>query len=134
MEVGGYYDFLCLVFCYILLLMKNRKNTLDSGAVRCLVYQIPDDNDIYYATALEFNLTVSADSDDVALLELREQMKEYIVTAREKNAPQILNQEVDEGLERVWLSVVHNEKQEDGLSHLIPLLAATTPITVAVSV
>ena len=45
----------------IIVYMKNvKENTLKEASVRCLVYQLPDDMGIYYATALEFNLTVSA--------------------------------------------------------------------------
>lgn len=125
------------VFYYILLVMKhgvNTANTVYSGIVRFLVYQISDDPGVYYATALECNLTVSADNDDEALLELREQLKEYIATARKENAPELLNQNVDEDLERAWLQMTRNEGQEAVPSHLKPLFAATSPIAAAVSV
>ena len=70
--------------------------------VRCLVYQLADDGeDIYYAAALEFNLTVSDEDGDLAFSILREQMEAYVETAREKDAPELLNQEVDSDLERV---------------------------------
>ena len=84
------------IYSAILKPMKKGENTLDAGIVRCLVCQIADDGeDVYYVTALEFNLTVSAENDDLALQDLHEQVKEYIAIAREKNAPHLLNQEVD---------------------------------------
>ena len=111
--------------------MKKRENTLHSGVLRCLVYQLSDDAKVYYATALELNLTVSAESDDLALLELREQIKAYIATAREENAPELLNQKADPDLEKAWLNMTRNEEQEEESAkalQLKPLFAATSPI------
>ena len=113
--------------------MNNKgKNTLDKGLVRCLVYQLADDGeDVYYATALEFNLTVSADDGDSAFSILREQMKAYVETARGKDAPELLNQEVDPDLERVWVGMVSNEQEREKVAtalHCQPIFAATSPI------
>ena len=114
--------------------MRKKENTLHSGVLRCLVYQLSDDPGVCYATALELNLTVSAESDDLALLELREQIKAYIATAREENAPELLNQKADANLEKAWTNMMHNEEQEEGVEapQLKPLFAATSPIAAAV--
>ena len=115
--------------------MKKKENTLHSGVLRCLVYQLSDDAEVYYATALELNLTVSAESDDLALLELREQIKAYIATAREENAPELLNQKADANLEKAWVNMIRNEEQEEEsveALQLKPLFAATSPIAAAV--
>ena len=109
-----------------------KKNTLDEGMIRCLVYQMPNDNKkIYYATALELNLTVSASDTTIALLDLQEQIKEYIATAREQKASELLNQEVDADLERAWSALIQKEefKESDATTEsLIPMFASTSPI------
>ena len=111
---------------------KKGKNTLDKGVVRCLVYQLADDGeDVYYATALEFNLTVSAEDGDSAFSVLREQMEAYVETAQEKDAPELLNQEVDPNLERMWVEMVTNEQKEGdkvATSHCRPIHAAISSI------
>ena len=111
---------------------KKEKNTLHKGVVRCLVYQLTDDGeDVYYATALEFNLTVSAEDGDSAFSILREQMEVYVETAQEKDAPDLLNQEVDPNLKRMWVEMVTNEQKEEDkvtTSHCRPTHAAISSI------
>ena len=118
-----------VVSCCATLFPMN--NTLETGTVRCLVYQLPDDSSIYYATALEMNLTVSAENSDIALLELREQVKEYIATALEMKAPELLNQEIDGELEQVWTKTIgtnQEDKEEKQASPMMPVFATASPL------
>ena len=121
----------------IVTIMQKKENTLERGAVRCLVYQLLDDKNIYYATALEFNLTVSAEDKYSALLDLQEQIEEYISIAREKNTPQSLNQKVDPDLEKVWFSVISNDSEQNDKSkqtHQCIPIAATSELINAIAV
>lgn len=77
-------------------------NSFEKAVLRHLVYQTPDDNDRYYATTLEMNLTVSAKDPRAAMAALDEQTHEYLTSAQENDAPDLLNQEVDKTLEQVW--------------------------------
>lgn len=87
------------------------KNTLKQGSVRVLVYQ-DKKNKKWYATALEFNLTVDATDKTVAFLELEELIKEYIKIVQEMKSVSILNQKVDLELEKIWLNSIDSKKQK----------------------
>ena len=70
-----------------------------------MVYQ--DKKDLtWYATALEFNLTVDGVDSVEVFLELKEAIKNYIKTAKELKMQSVLNQEIDKELEAIWKSNV----------------------------
>lgn len=77
------------------------KNSFAKGIVRILTYK-EKKKEIYYATALEFNLTVSADDETVALLDLQQQIESYIQAAKDLKDKTLLNQKADPILEREW--------------------------------
>ena len=112
--------------CAILWIMKN---TLKEGTIRCLIYQMPEE-DIYYGVALELNLSTTSASKELVMLQLQEQVEEYIKTAQEENAPELLNQEVDAELEKMWLEMMDTEQadREALQSPFVPILAISSPI------
>ena len=60
-------------------------------------------------------------------------MKEYFLIAREQNAPEILNQEVDKDLEDMWDRIINNgkiEKKDVRKDSPIPVHAVRSPIIV----
>jgi hypothetical protein len=80
--------------------MAKFKNTLQRGSVRCIVFK---EDDTYYATALEFNITESGDTPREALLLLFEAVTGYVEAARKiKARPSILNQKPDSEYEEMW--------------------------------
>ena len=87
------------------------KNTFKKRSVRVLVYQDKKDK-TWYATALEFNLTVDATDKNVAFLELEELIKEYIKTAQKIKSVSVLNQKADPELEKIWKEAIVNKNQK----------------------
>lgn len=85
------------------------KNTLKKGSVRIISYKDKKD-ETFYATALEFNLTVDAQSKEEALLELKEAVLDYVKIANDLNDPSILNQNPDVELEKMWEDLINNRK------------------------
>ncbi|MDE0243315.1 MAG: hypothetical protein OYG31_01205 [Candidatus Kaiserbacteria bacterium] len=78
-------------------------NSFERLVIRSLVYQILDDKEgLYYATALELNITVSAKDSRTAKATLDEQIGEYITATQDNDAPELLNQEVDKEMEQLW--------------------------------
>ncbi len=82
-------------------------NTFEKGQARVLLYRDNTDG-VWYATALEFNLTIDGDDKSVVLLELERAMREYVQSARELGAVQLLNQEPDPELVALWESFIEN--------------------------
>lgn len=79
--------------------MKHR-NTLQKGALRCLVFQ---EDDAWYAVGLEFNIVESGDTPQEALLMLFEAAQGYLESAQKiKARPAILNQRTDAEYEERW--------------------------------
>ena len=103
-----------------------KMNNFEKGQVKLLVYR--DNNDgVWYASALEFNLTVDGDDKNTVLLELDRAVKEYIKSAKEIGAVELLNQEADPELLSLWQA--HNEnRMTDVASPYTPYLAATESI------
>ena len=104
---------------------KKPKNTLTHGSIRSLVYYSPEER-LWYGAVLECNLSVSSEKSRAdAMAILHEQTAEYIRTAWEIDAPEVLNQTVDEELETLWNHLIHRKKQP-AETPLVPLFAATS--------
>jgi hypothetical protein len=82
-------------------------NSFERGQVRILVYRDNADG-VWYGTALEFNLTVDGDDKNTVLLELDRAVREYVQSARELNAVELLNQEPDPELVALWEAKINN--------------------------
>ena len=91
--------------------MKKYKNTLQKGSVRYIVFQ---DEGVWHAVGLEFNIVESGDDPREALLLLFEAIQGYVNSARKiKARPMILNQKTDEEYESMWNALQNREKSSD---------------------
>ena len=77
------------------------KNTFTQREVKILTYK-EKKSDAWYATALEFNLTVDGDNSNDVIAQLYDQIEEYIISARELDDMSLLNQEPDPNLLEMW--------------------------------
>lgn len=81
--------------------MKKHKNTLQKGSIRYIVFQ---ENEVWYAVGLEFNIVESGDTPQEAMILLFEAFSGYIESAKKiKMRPGILNQKPDSKYEKMWL-------------------------------
>lgn len=79
--------------------MQNQ-NTLQKGSVRYVVFQ---EQNAWYAAALEFNIVVSGDDPQEVLILLLQAINGYVKSARKAKAqPHILNQIPEPEYERLW--------------------------------
>lgn len=85
-------------------------NTFEKGQVSILIYRDKIEG-VWYGSALEFNLTIDADDRNTALLELDRAVKEYLQSARELNAVELLNQEPDPELLALWEAKMQNAEE-----------------------
>ncbi len=85
-------------------------NTFEKGQVRTLVYRDKVEG-IWYGTALEFNLTVDGDDKNTVMLELDRAIKDYVHSARDMGAVELLNQEADPELEQLWQGHIANSAE-----------------------
>lgn len=83
------------------------ENTFNKGQVKVLVYQ-EKESGTWYASALEFNLTVDSDDKSVALFELHNAITSYIESAEEIGDVRLLNQDPDPELLQLWNSRISN--------------------------
>ena len=75
--------------------------------IRVLVYK---EGGVYYASALELNITSSGDDKFLALYNLDEAVRGYIEIIQKENLSEnLLNQEVDPDLENLWNNFVQNK-------------------------
>lgn len=88
------------------------KNTFNNGQVKVLVYR-ERDADIWYASALEFNLTIDGTDKSAVLIELQQAIHDYIVSAREIGDVSLLNQEPDPELTELWNINVLSQVPQD---------------------
>lgn len=88
-------------------------NTFAKGQVRILIYRDNVEN-VWYGSALEFNLTIDGDDKNTVLLELDRALIEYIRSAKEIGSTDPLNQEPDPELLALW--VAHNENRQAELT------------------
>lgn len=101
-------------------------NTFGRGQVKILVYR-DNAEGVWYASALEFNLTVDGDDKTTVLLELNRAISEYIKSAQEIGSVELLNQEPDAELLSLWQAHTEN-RQSEITSPYTPYLAATETI------
>jgi hypothetical protein len=87
-------------------------NTFKKGSVKVLVYQERSTN-IWYASALEFNLTFDGNDKKSVLSELQLAISDYITSAREIGDESLLNQEPDPELLALWEADIHQEISEE---------------------
>ena len=85
--------------------MEKLKNTIQKGSVRYMVFK---EKSVWYAAALEFNIVVSANDPNLALLDLFEAINGYVKSFKKiKGArPFALNQKSDPEYEKMWSAVV----------------------------
>src|SRR5882672_8879051 len=80
--------------------MKQRRNTLDLGSVRYIVFK---ENDTWYGVALEFNLVVEGDDQQTVFFDLQNAIRGYLAAARKsKLRTKVLNQKSDREYEALW--------------------------------
>jgi hypothetical protein len=77
------------------------KNTFSQGSIRVLIYK-EKDQDIWYASALEFNLTVDGNDKSMVFLEIQQAIHDYVASAKEIGDVSLLNQDPDPELLVLW--------------------------------
>jgi hypothetical protein len=82
-------------------------NTFDKGQVRTLVYR-DKASGVWYGTALEFNLTIDGEDKNIVVLELDRAIKDYVHSARQLGAIELLNQTTDPELDHLWQAHINN--------------------------
>src|SRR3989344_2835295 len=77
------------------------KNTLDKGSVRYIVFQ---DDGVWYAVGLEFNIVESGDDPRIALNNLLDAVQGYIESCKKVKGSRLspLNQVTDVEYEKLW--------------------------------
>lgn len=91
-------------------MIKGRKNTLDSGRVRWIVFE---EEGTWFGVALEFNLAVEADDPQLALADLHTAIRGYVAAARKsKMRTQVLNQEPAAEYSILWKYLEHRENRK----------------------
>lgn len=83
-------------------------NTFNKGQVRVVVYK-ERDNEVWYATALELNLTVDSDNKSSVVLELEQAVVDYIQSAQEIGDVTLLNQTPDPEILELWEKRMNNQ-------------------------
>lgn len=82
-------------------------NTFDLGQVRVLVYR-DEAEDVWYASALELNLTIDGTDKNAVFLELNHAIAEYHRSAEEIGDVALLNQTPDPELVALWDACIQN--------------------------
>ena len=91
-------------------MIKGKKNTLDSGRVRWIVFE---EEGTWFGVALEFNLAVEADDPQLALSDLHTAIRGYVVAARKsKMRTSVLNQEPAAEYAILWKFLEQREKSK----------------------
>lgn len=103
-------------------------NTFENGQLRVLVYK-EKDNDVWYATALELNLTVDSVDKASVTLELYQAIGDYIQSAKEVGDETLLNQVPDPEIVALWKQRISNEVPLVG-SPYIPFSASVEKLGV----
>lgn len=91
------------------------QNTFDQGKIRVLVYR-ERDADVWYASALEFNLTIDGNDKTAVFIELNQAIRDYLQSAREIGDVSLLNQEPDPELLAMWHANIQNSIKEEKTS------------------
>ncbi len=85
-------------------------NTFEQGQIKVLIYR-DKIKSVWYGSALEFNLTVDGEDKNSVVLELDRAVKEYVKSASELGAVDLLNQEPDPELVELWEAVIQNKEK-----------------------
>lgn len=81
-------------------------NTKNHGKIRIIIYR---EDSLYYASALELNITSSGEDKNLAMYNLDEAIKGYIDFAKLENMDyEVLNQSTDPDLEKMWTAFQNN--------------------------
>lgn len=97
-------------------------NTFASGQIKILVY-CDEAVGIWYATALELNLTIDGEDKNSVVLELDQGIMDYVASAQSLGEVALLNQEPDPELLAMWYAKIQNKT--DIVSPYTTHLAAT---------
>jgi predicted RNase H-like HicB family nuclease len=85
--------------------------------IRILVFK---EDGLFYASALELNITESGDDKFIAMYNLEEAIKGYLEFAEKEGILEnVFNQEKDDELEYKWNQVFSNDKQTTNNSNLL---------------
>ncbi len=108
------------------------KNTFTHGQIKVLIYK-ERESDVWYASALEFNLTVDGNDRSAVFVELDQAIRDYIQSAREIGDVSILNQEPDPELAAMWNANIQNtpETNESVTSPYITAFAGVETLAFA---
>ena len=80
--------------------MGKYKNTIQKGSVRYIVFE---EDRVWYAAGLEFNVVESGSTPQEAILLLLDALTGYVASAKKiKARPTILNQKSDPEYEEMW--------------------------------
>jgi predicted RNase H-like HicB family nuclease len=84
-------------------------NTLQKGSVRTIVFK---EDGVWYATGLEFNIVTDGDTPEIALYNLNQAMRGYVLSAKKSKIRTvgILNQKTDPEYEALWEKLENNKK------------------------
>ena len=99
------------------------KNTFEQGKIKVLVYK-ERENDIWYATALEFNLTIDGTDKSAVFVELDQSVRDYLVSAKDIGDVSLLNQEPDPELLSMWNANIKNSSEEEKTEAPSPYITA----------
>ena len=91
------------------------KNTFSHGQIKVLVYK-ERESDIWYASALEFNLTIDGTDKTAVFVELDSAIKEYLQSAQEIGDMSLLNQEPDPELLAMWNANIGITPMQDSVA------------------
>jgi hypothetical protein len=87
-------------------------NTIKGGKVRCIVFK---EKDTWYGVALEFNIVVDGDDQEVVHFNLQEAIRAYVVSLKKVKGfragaeTPALNQRTDQEYETMWDSLQSNK-------------------------
>lgn len=87
------------------------ENTFEKGQIKILVYRDKTEG-VWYGTALEFNLTIDEEDKNTVLFELDRAIKDYLTSARSIGDVNLLNQEPDPELLKLWQARIENRPED----------------------
>lgn len=100
-------------------------NTFEKGQIKILVYR-DDAEAVWYATALELNLTIDGDDKNSVILELDRAITEYVDSARVIGSVSLLNQSPDPELLALWQAKISSVSEDADISSPYTIHLAAT--------
>ena len=100
-------------------------NTFEKGQIKILVYHDKTEG-VWYATALELNLTIDGDDKNSVILELDRAVIDYVNSAYELGTVSLLNQEPDSELLALWQAKISGEVGSHAVSSPYTIHLAAT--------